>query len=163
MIVLELFTNAWSKLEIKTFSKEVRVFSFHFILVRTVSVMVAKADLNLESAIGPMDSKAFSQWFLARLRVLSSPSELRTASKAAWTSPGFENLLAIMSSSSGNWAQANKTGAVARPSSRSAAAGFPSCSELKKKQFGFYLFQSTIAVAQNCQFSDVSAPLKSIN
>jgi hypothetical protein len=57
-----------------------------------------------------------------------------------------------MSSSSGNWAQANKTGAVARPSSRSAAAGFPSCSELKKKQFGFYLFQSTIAVAQNCQF-----------
>jgi hypothetical protein len=35
-----------------------------------------------------------------------------------------------MASSSGYFAQANNTGAVASPSSRSAAAGFPSCSEL---------------------------------
>ena len=102
----------------------------HFIRVRTVSVKVERAFLYFESEIGPMASRAFSQCDLARLLVLSRPSLLRTASKAAWTSPGLENLRAIIASSSGNFEQANRTGAVARPSSRSAAAGFPSCSEL---------------------------------
>ncbi len=98
--------------------------------MRTVSVMEASADLYFESEIGLMASRAFSQCDLASILVLSRPSLLRTASKADWTSPGFEKRLAIMASSSGYFAQANNTGAVASPSSRSAAAGFPSCSEL---------------------------------
>ena len=107
---------------------------FYLSLVRTVSVSWDRASLYLELARGSIDCNAFTQWVRAKARVLSRPSLLRTASKAAWTSPGLENLLAIMASSSGNFALANKTGAVARPSSRSAAAGFPSCSELKKKR-----------------------------
>ena len=98
--------------------------------MRTVSVKEARADLYFESEIGLMASRAFSQCDLASIFVLSRPSLLRTASKAAWTSPGLEKRLVIMASSSGNLALANNTGAVASPSSRSAAAGLPSCSEL---------------------------------
>ena len=56
-----------------------------------------------------------------------------TNSKAFSTSPGLLNLLAIISSNSGNLVVANKTGAVARPSFKSAAAGLPNCSELASK------------------------------
>ena len=113
---------------------------FHLSLVRTVSVSWDRASLYLELASGSIDCNALTQWVRAKARVLSRPSLLRTASKAACTSPGLENLLAIMASSSGNFALANKTGAVARPSSRSAAAGLPSCSELKKKRKSYKFF-----------------------
>ena len=62
---------------------------------------------------------------MAKYLVRSSPSLSKTALKAASTSPGCENLLAIIGSNSGNLDEANKTGAVAKPSFKSAAAGFP--------------------------------------
>ena len=127
-------------------------FEFHLSLVRTVSVSWDRASLYLELARGSIDCNAFTQWVRAKARVLSRPSLLRTASKAAWTSPGLENLLAIMASSSGNFALANKTGAVARPSSRSAAAGLPSCSELKKKRKSYKCYPFELCYSK-CQFS----------
>ena len=66
------------------------------------------------------------QCFVASSFVLSRPSLSNTAVNAASTSPGFENLRAIMGSSWGNFTDANSTGAVARPSFKSAAAGLPS-------------------------------------
>ena len=47
--------------------------------------------------------------------------------------PSYLNLLAIISFNSGNSFVAKRTGAVASPSSRSAAAGFPSCSDEETK------------------------------
>ena len=65
------------------------------------------------------------QCLIAKYFVLSKPSLSKTALNAASTSPGCENLLAIIGSNSGNLVDANKTGAVAKPSFKSAAAGFP--------------------------------------
>ena len=49
-----------------------------------------------------------------------------TKSYARSTSPSSEKRRMIMTFSSGNLSQANRTGAVASPSLRSVAAGFPS-------------------------------------
>ena len=66
------------------------------------------------------------QCLVANSFVLSNPSLSRTALNDVSTSPGWENLLKINGSNSGNLDDANNTGAVANPSFKSAAAGFPS-------------------------------------
>ena len=71
--------------------------------------------------------------FAPNIFVLNFKWYVLTNSKAFSTSPGLLNLLAIISSNSGNLVVANKTGAVARPSFKSAAAGLPNCSELASK------------------------------
>ena len=66
------------------------------------------------------------QCLVANSFVRSNPSLSRTALNDVSTSPGWENLLKINGSNSGNLDEANNTGAVANPSFKSAAAGFPS-------------------------------------
>ena len=93
--------------------------------LRTVSVSPMRLSLYTDSVRGSMAAIASLQCCVARSLVLSNPSLSKTALKAASTSPGWENLLAIIGSNSGNLVEANKTGAVASPSFRSAAAGLP--------------------------------------
>ena len=96
-----------------------------FIRLSTVSVKPIRLSLYSESRRGSMALTASLQCFVASSFVLSRPSLSNTAVNAASTSPGFENLRAIMGSSWGNFTDANSTGAVARPSFKSAAAGLP--------------------------------------
>ena len=75
-----------------------------------------------------MLSRAASLYLLASSLVCLSPSDWQTRLNAVSASPGWLNLLRISLFSSLNCSLANRTGAVARPSFRSAAEGFPACS-----------------------------------
>jgi len=104
--------------------------------------MSNKAHLYFESRTPLMASVAHWLCLWARSRVLSRPADLATASKAAAMSPAVENPLAIIASSSGNSAEANRTGAVARPNRRSAAAGLPKADELRLHDSQFQMTMS---------------------
>ena len=85
-----------------------------------------------ESVITSMLCSAAILYWSASALVLLRPSDLLTRLQAVSTSPGELNFLMINFSSSGNSWLANKTGAVARPSPRSATAGLPAGKSSKK-------------------------------
>lgn len=110
-------------------------FSFtQFFLSSTLCDTSSSAHLYSDSSSPATASTASLQCLRASSFVFSSPPDLATASKAVSTSPAKEKPLVIMSSKKLNSFAAKRTGAVARPSLRSAAAGLPRRAELFRER-----------------------------